>query len=246
MSNNSDQTKLRVQFDSHQHRLTEQEKDKMLVGLESLGRQVEHFPIADLHVLIAGNGRSNDVSIKLTLILPGETLVGSDHDQVLHAAFERCLAGLEANVRAYKCRLDQQPERQKQEKGTHQNLEPDPPPDPAAIEAAVRADDYEAFRTATLGYEEALRKRAGRWIERYPDVQARIGKGLEVNDVVEGVFLRAFEGFARHPRDVRFGDWLASFLDPVVRALRDNAEEELENINLVRSARAAQGGPRAG
>ncbi len=246
MSNNSDQTKLRVQFDSHQHRLTEQEKDKILIGLESLGRQVEHFPIADLHVLIAGNGRSNDVSIKLTLILPGETLVGSDHDQVLHAAFERCLAGLEKNVRAYKGRLDQEPERQKQEKGTHQCLEPDPPPDPAAIAAAVQAGDYEAFRTATLGYEEALRKRAGRWVERYPDVQARIGKGLAIDDIVEGVFLRAFEAFDHRPRDLRVGEWLASFLDPQVKALQHNPDEELENINLVRSARAAVGGRRPG
>jgi len=240
----NDVPKLRVQFDSHHHRLTEQDKDKMLVGLESLGRQTSHFPIADLHVLIEGNGRSNDVSIKLTLILPGDTLVGSDHDTVLHSAFERCLAGLEENLRAYKDRLGQVPGRQKQEKGTHQGLEPDPPPDPAAIEAAVRAGDYEAFRTATLGYEEALRKRAGRWVERYPDVQARMGKGLEVNDLVEGAFLRAFEAYDHHSRDVRFGDWLASFLDPVIKALQHNADEELENINLVRSARAAENGRR--
>src|SRR5262245_60680313 len=142
----NDVPKLRVQFDSHHHRLTEQEKETMLAGLESLGRQTSHFPIADLHVLIEGNGRSNDVSIKLTLILPGETLVGSDHDIVLHAAFERCLSGLEENLRAYKDRLGQVSERQKLEKGTHQDLEPDTPPDAAALEEAVRADDYEAFR----------------------------------------------------------------------------------------------------
>jgi len=243
MSKN-DVPKLRVQFDSHQHRLTEAEKDQMMVGLDSLGRQTAHFPIADLHVLIEGNGRSNDVSVKLSLLLPGETLVGSDHDQVLHAAFERCLASLEQNLRAYKDRLGQVEERQKQEKGTHQDLEPDPPPDPAALAAAVRADDYEAFRTATLGYEEALRKRAGRWVERYPDIQGRIGKGLEINAIVEGVFLRAFDAFNHHPRDIRFGDWLASFLDPVIKALQTHPDQELENINMVRSARAAVGGRR--
>jgi ribosome-associated translation inhibitor RaiA len=240
----NDVPKLRVQFDSHHHRLTEQDREKILAGLESLGRQTSHFPIADLHILIEGNGRSNDVSIKLTLILPGETLVGCDHDTILYTAFERCLAGLEENVRAYKHRLGQVSERQKQEKGTHQDCEPDAPPNPAALEEAVRTDDYEAFRTATLGYEESLRKRAGRWVERYPDIQRRIGKGLDVNDLVEGVFLRAFDAFGHRPRDVRFGDWLASFLDSVIKALQHNAEAELEGINLVRSARAAENGRR--
>ena len=48
-----------------------------------------------------------------------------------------------------------------------------------------------------FGYEEPIRKRMGRWIERYPGVEARIGKGLEIDDLVEEVFLDAFEAFTR-------------------------------------------------
>src|SRR5436190_1291152 len=81
-------SKLQVQFDTHHCRLSAAEKDKLLSNLDALGRQVGHFPVADLHVLIEFNSRNNDYSVKTTLILPGTTLVGNDHDTIYHAAFE--------------------------------------------------------------------------------------------------------------------------------------------------------------
>src|SRR5947207_3258387 len=101
--------KVRVLFDAHQYRLSEQEMGQMRQQLDSLLRQVEAFPLADVHVLVEYNTRSNDFSVKITLRLPGETLVGNDHDSFLLAAFDRCLIGLEENVRAYKDRLDRVP-----------------------------------------------------------------------------------------------------------------------------------------
>jgi len=234
--------KQRILFDAHQCKLTDEETAQMTERLGSLLRQVEHFPLRDVHILVERNTRSNDYSVKVTLVLPGSSLVGNDHDTFLLAAFDRCLAGLEENVHAYKDRLGQVPERQKVGKGTHQDVDPDVSPDGAAIEAAVRDGDYAAFRTATLPYEEPVRKRIGRWIERYPDVDRRIGRDLKVADVVEEVFLNAFEAYAHRPADVRFGDWLESLIDPAVKALQGRSEAELENINLVRSAREAEGG----
>jgi ribosome-associated translation inhibitor RaiA len=238
--------RLNVQFDAHHCELRQAVIDKMHTGLDSLSRQVANFPFADLHVLVEHTARTNDYSVKLTLRLPGSTLVGNDHDPLLHPAFERCVLGLEENVRAYKDRLDKVEERAKVEKGTHQGLEPSVDPDAAALERAAREGDYNAFRTATFGYEEAVRKRAGRWVERYPEVQARIGKGLTIDDVVEEVFLTAFDQYDRRPTGVRLGDWLDGLIDPAVKALQRNGDEELENINLARSARAAERGPGAG
>jgi ribosome-associated translation inhibitor RaiA len=232
--------RMQIRFDLRQCSFSKAVLDKMWESLDLLFRQVEHFPIADVHVLIERNVRNNDYSVKVTLILPGETLVGNDHDQAVHAAFDRCLMGLAQNIRAYKDRLGQVPERQRQQKGTVQELEPTPPPDPAAIARAVRDANYTAFRTATFGYEEAVRKRVGRWIERYPNIDSQIGKGLTVEDIVEEVFLMAFEEYEGRPAEVRLGDWLDSLIDPAVRALQLHPEEELENINLVRSAREVE------
>ena len=235
----------RVVFDAHHCTLAPAQTDKMREGLDSLLRQVGAFPLHDVRVLVERNERSNDYSVKVTVILDGATLVGNDHDAAMYAAFDRCLSSLSENVRAYKDRLGQVPERQKQVKGTHQELEPDVDPDRAALDAAVEAGDYAAFRLAAVGYEEPLRKRVGRWVERYPDVAAQIGRRLEVADIVEEVLLTAFEGYARRPKDLRFGDWLEALIDPAIKTLRVKRDEELENINQARSAVEAEQGPGA-
>jgi ribosome-associated translation inhibitor RaiA len=239
----ADERELSVEFDFHQCALAPAAMDKMRAGLGGLESQVENFPTRELKIMVERNTRSNDYSVKLSLFLGAGTLVGNDHDTAVYAAFERCLQGLIANVQAYKARLDHEPERQKVLKGTRQLLGPNPDPDLAAADAAVAAGDYAKFRTAILGYEEPLRKRAGRWVERYPQVAARIGKGLEVADIVDEVFLTAFEGYTKRPRDVRLGDWLAGLLDPAIRTLAAAGDEELENIRLARLAVEAEEGP---
>jgi len=242
MINTNGASKLQVKIDTHHCRLSPAEKDRLLTSLDGLGRQVAHFPIADLHVLIEFNNRNNDYSVKTTLILPGTTLVGNDHDTVHHAAFERCLGSLLENVHAYKDRLGRVPERQKQQEGTHQQLEPNPPPDPRAIDEAVEAGDYSTFRTATFGYDEGIRRATGRWVERYPDMDASIGHGLTVDDIIEEVFLMAFEGYPSRPRAIRFADWLVGLVDAAVKELQRHGSEELENIRMARTARAAERG----
>jgi len=236
---------LRIQLDAQQCDLSPAVINKLESSMNALRKQVEDFPVSDLHILVERNGRSNDYSVKTSLILPGGTMVSSEHSPQIHPAFEKCVHNLLEDVRAYKERMGLVAERQKLEKGTRQEVAPAPDPDPAALEAAVRDGDYAAFRAAAFGYEEPLRKRVGRWVERYPAVVARIDKGLKINDIVEEVFLDAFEGYGRRPTDVRFGDWLERLIDPAVKELMAHPDEELENINLARTARAAEQGPEA-
>jgi hypothetical protein len=238
-ANQPDSGKLLIYFDAHHCKPAQAEYDKMRGGLDALALQVVNFPLQDLRVLIEFNSRSNDFSVKLTLLLPGRTIVGSDHDPVLHAAFERCVDSVIENVKAYKHALGQVEERQKHEKGTHQELIPGTPVDAAALDAAVRAGDYPAFRAAVVPYEDSLRARAGRWVERYPEVQGEMGRRMDVMDVVDGVFLAAFEGHETRPPAVRYGEWLENLIDPTVRALASHPEEELQNISMARSACSA-------
>ncbi len=233
---------LGVEIDAHQFTLTAAEIEKMHAGIDALTKQVEHFPVASLHVLVERNVRGNDFSVKTDLFLTGETIVSSDHDAHVYPAFERCVQNLVRDVAAYKDRLDMTPERQKQDKGTHQTLQPTARPDPSALDAAVRDADYAAFRMAAFAYEEPLRKRAGRWVERYPEAEAQIGRKLGMADIVEEVFLNAFERYERRPTQVRFGEWLEGLIDPAVKALLAHPDEELENIALARAARAAEDG----
>jgi len=233
---------FRLQIDAHHYQPSPAEIERLTAEINEMARQLDAFPVSDFHVLIERNNRSNDFSVKVTLILPGTTLVGNDHDPALHAAFERCLASLTENVRAYKDRLGRVEDRQKVEKGTYQDLMPAPAPDDVALAGAVENGDYAAFRAALLVYEEALRKRAGRWIERYPEMDAQIGRRLEVADVVEDVFLIAFEQYPRRHQELRLGEWLEGLIDPAVKALRAGGDEELENVNMARSAVEAEQG----
>jgi ribosome-associated translation inhibitor RaiA len=230
-------------FDVHQYELAAAERRMLEDDVGGLSRQVENFPVADLHVMIEGNARSNDVSVKLTLILPGQTLVTNDHDRVLSAAFERCLGSLTHAVEAYKARLDNQAERNKVEKGTLHDIHPTTDIDLPALDSAVTGGDYAAFRTLTLPFEEAVSGRAGRWVQRYPEFEARIGKDVKMSDVVEEVFLMAFDQYPARPAGVPMGEWLTGLLDPAVKALMTHTEAELENINLTRTALAAQAQP---
>jgi ribosome-associated translation inhibitor RaiA len=223
-------------FDIHQYNLAPDDRRMLLDALEGLSREVQAFPVADLHILIEGNTRSNDVSVKLTLILSGKTLVTNDHDPTLSAAFDRCLSSLRHALEAYKARLGNDEERQKLEEGTLQPVRPTQHVDVQAIDQAVSDGDYAAFRSATLPFEDALQARAGRWVQRFPEYEARIGKDVKVSDVTEEIFLTAFDRYADRATGVPFTDWLISLIDPAVKELMTRTSDELENINLNRSA----------
>jgi ribosome-associated translation inhibitor RaiA len=245
MRYSEDTSALRIRLDVHQGTVSPGEFQKMKASLDSLQKAVEKFPISDLHVLVEHNERSNDYSVKTSLLLTGGTLVASEHAPQAFTAFEQCVNILLNQVKDYKNRLGGVPERQKQEKGTHQALNPTVDPDPTALAAAVAAADYNAFREATFGYEDAVRRRIGRWMERSPDTDAQIGRTVQIGDVVEEVFLMAFDRYEHRPKDVRFGDWLEGLIDPAVKQLLAHPDEELENVNMARTSRAAHAGPDA-
>jgi ribosome-associated translation inhibitor RaiA len=223
-------------FDVHQYDLPDSDRRRLEDSLDALTRMVANFPVADLHIMLEGNARSNDVSVKLTLILPGNTLVTNDRDAVLTAAFDRCLAALTDSVGRYKDRLDGHDERNKAEKGTVHDLHPTRDLDLGAVDRSVAAGDYAAFRNAMLPFEDAVQARAGRWVQRFPEFEARIGKDVKMSDVTEEIFLTAFDQYNTRPDGLQLSEWLENLIDPSVRALMTNTAEEKENINLARTA----------
>jgi ribosome-associated translation inhibitor RaiA len=233
---------LLVDLDMKHVELPAEELNKMETMLSPLGDMVRHFPVSKLHVLISYRPRTTDYAIRTSLILPGDTLVSSAHHAQAHAAFEHCINNLVRELQHYKDRLDDAPERAKHLQGTHHDLLPTIPPDASAIDAAVRDGDYTAFRAAITGYDEPVRAQVGRWVERYPVVAARIGKDLHIDDIVEDVFLIAFEDYEHRPQEIRFGNWLGRHIDTAIKAMEAHPDAEMENINMVRLAREAESG----
>src|SRR5262245_38543658 len=94
MSTTDDRAGLRFGVDLRHCQLTATEMDRLRADLDCIERQVAKFPHADLRVLVEYNARTTDYSVKTSLLLPGATLVANDHDLVMHAAYQRCLAAL--------------------------------------------------------------------------------------------------------------------------------------------------------
>lgn len=70
----------------------------------------------------------------------------------------------------------------------------------------IKKGDYAAFRKLMFVYEEPLRNRIGRWIERYPEVAAQLDEQVYLEDIVEEVFLTAFDEYDDRPQAVPFGE----------------------------------------
>jgi hypothetical protein len=232
--------KLQVHFDLHECQFTPEALSEMADDLDPVARQVGEFPQADARVVIEWNGRNNEYAVKLTLLLPGETLVTSDHDPEADVALQRAIASLEHALDGYMHRLGGVEQRQRHEATARQEATAAGPVDSAALDAAVTGGDYPAFRAAIAPYEDSLRLRVGRWVERYPEVQARMGRDFDVLDLTEGVFLAAFEGHEHRHAEVRYGEWLEGLIDPTVRAFAHDPVGERQNVNMARSACAAE------
>ena len=230
---------LRIELDAKNCEISNGEIEKIESGLAPLRDPVEHFPVADLHITVIFHPRSRDYHVKTSLVLTGTTLFTGDRDMHMYTAFERCVRKLVKKVEHYKHRMANSAELAKHEKGTYHAVAPSQEPQTELLEQAVSTGDYAAFRTSTYVYEEAIRNRVGRWIQRYPEVNAQLAGDSAIGDIVEEVFLNAFEQYPRRPQSVRLGDWLEDLIDPSIRLLLKNPDQELENISFARTLRNA-------
>jgi hypothetical protein len=238
MQYSDDRHHLRVEFAAKEYALPPDELTRLEQALGPLGEAVETFPASQLFVKIVRHAPSGFFHVKFKLKLPGQTLLTADHDLYLECAFQRCLTKILRRVEAYKQHPDRRAEDVAQREATLDRAVVAPEdPDAGPLGDAVRAGDYRAFRIALAGYEEWLRNRVGRWVQRFPEAQRRVGNALLLGDLVEEVYLNAFELYPRRPEEVPLHQWLESLLDPSLKALLRHPDEEHENASFARTVR---------
>jgi hypothetical protein len=206
--------------------------------LEPLGEAVEEFTSSQVSITVIRHPRSGDHHVAARLTLPTGSVSAEDRDTYLDSAFQRCVARLVPKVQEAR-RRPRPPEAAAAERLTALDRDVVAPEDPDAgpLGEAVRAGDYRPFRLALAGYEEWLRNRVGRWVQRFPEAEARVGRRLRIGDLVEQVYLNAFESFLERPTDLRLSDWLERLIDPSLKALLRHPDEEGENASLARTLR---------
>lgn len=226
---------LHIELDTKDCQLSSDEITKMEGMLGPLREPVRQFPVSDLYVTVTHYARSGDYHVGTSLVLTGRTLFTGERDENPVSAFGRCVRKLIHRLAAYKDNLAAEPERKKAQHGTVQEVVPTQEPDAEQLSQAVADNDYGAFRDAMVVYEEPIRKRVGRWIQRYPEFEARLGTTYVLDDLVEEVILNAFERFTDMPQAMRLGEWIKELIDPSVKDMMNHPEREHANIDAVRS-----------
>jgi ribosome-associated translation inhibitor RaiA len=237
----SDETyDLRIETDWGQYRITPAESAKMDTDLDTLRKLVADFPVSDLKIEIKKQS-SGRIHVGTSLRLPARTLFTADEDVQMHPAWDRCIRKLIHKVTAYKEKLANKPTYSKEIQGTVHNVSPTMDPAMEDVERAAHELDYPAFRQALGVYEGSLEARVGRWVERYPVVARRLGDGLAISEIVEEVYLNAFERYGERP-PLRLGEWLEGLIDPSVRMLAEDRAGEKENLSFIQTAKEVNGG----
>lgn len=228
---------LRVEIDPTDYRLTVAQRQKMDSNLETLRKLVKDFPVSEMKVEIVSESNGG-VHVGTRLFLAGRTLFTGDQDRQLHPAWERCIHKLMHKVRALKDKLGNKPTYAKEIQGTDHVVHPTMEPDAKAVEHAVDELDYPAFRREVAAYDDAIGKRVGHWVNRYPDVESTLGEQFRISEIVEEVFLNAFEQYHGRP-PLALGQWLESLIAQSIKQLMKRPAEEMENLRFIESAAEA-------
>lgn len=241
MSSFSDSTyNLRIEIDTQNFKLSDDDRRQIEDAAVPLERMVTRFPLSDLYVTLIRHARSQEFQCKTSLVLTGTTLFTGDHSDQWYSAYTRCIRKLMNKVEAYESKLSQKHKKEKQIKGTVFSVRPDWQPDLEKVFKAVENRDYATFRTELYGYDEPLRKRAGRWVDGVPELESQVGEKLKLEDVVEEIMLNAFEHYTRKPEDVPLSKWLEDWIEPSVTNLLRRPAEEKENVSFARTWQEVQ------
>ena len=228
---------LTVHFETRHYGLSAAEREKMVEDLHTLRNLVKTFPVADLHVEIEHHARHHEFHIKTSLRLPKRTLFTGDRDALPHPAYERCIRKLVHKVRAYKEKLGGKPDYTKHADGSPRQVVAETEPDLAAVDAAAQEQDFVAFRRALAVYDDTMGGRVGRWIQRYPEAESMLGRDILLSEVVEEVYLQAFEKYRQRPAG-RLGGWLEGLIDHSIRILIHRGEAEIEELRAAQEPRS--------
>lgn len=227
---------LRIELDTKGCELSADEIEDMEVDLHTLRNLVEDFPVSDLHITVVYHHKARDYHVKTSLGLSGKKLFTGERHSKVHPAFESCIRKLTKKVRAYKREMRVGEDAEKLAAGTRHDVSPSGELNVQTLVQAVADEDYTRFRQEIDVFEPSLASRISHWIERYPEISSQLDHPFQVADVVEEVFLNAFDRFESRSHNTPPGQWLESLIDPSVQALLQSPDEEYERIQFSKLA----------
>jgi len=178
------------------------------------------------------NSNSGEYEVKLALVLPGQTFATGGVSEAWEPSLEKSVHKMIRRVEHYKATMSGAPDQARIAAGTTMEVEPNRPIDGKQVVAAVESGNYTEFRKAMYPIEASLRDRVGRWVQRYPQIQAKIGTRFTIADIVEETFILAFDRYKDWRPEMFFGQWIETLIDPAMKAIARDPEGELEAISF--------------
>jgi hypothetical protein len=231
-----DRSALHVEIIERDCDIPTDERTRMQEAIERIATAVEGLAPADLRITVIFHDTRPAYHAEAKLKLPGCTIKTGDWDPLLDVAFQRSMRKLLHKIETYREQPDENAVALAQERAA--DLEPrlgHQEPQEGPVGEAARAGDYRKFRRMLADYEDWLRDRAGRWVQRYPDLNAEIDRGLTINDIVEETYLNAFEHYDERPGVKPLRDWLDDWIDPSLQALVEHPDETRQNASFART-----------
>jgi hypothetical protein len=229
---------LEVIIDVQHCRLPEDERLRLQEDLVRLGDELLEYPESHLRLSIVYHPNQEEYHAQAWLKLPGKRFVAGRYSPWLDYSLLRCFAKLRRHIESYK------EEAAPPVNGALSSRIPDagaiiPAPEHVAeaLDKAIQWQDYRLFRRGLAGYEDWLRAHVASWVGRYPQMTRQLGVSIDVDDIVEEVFLNAFEQYPHRPHGPdapTLSDWLNKLIDPSVKAIWRHPEE-LEAVDFART-----------
>ncbi len=214
---------------------TDAETQAIAAEVDRIRPLIEDFPTQILHINLEYNSNSEEYRVKLALVLPGQTFATGDVSEAWEPSLEKSVQKMIRRIEHYKGTMSGDPEQARIAAGTTMEVEPNRRMDGQQVVAAVASGNYTEFRKAMYPIEESLRNRIGRWVQRFPQIEDKIGTRFTIADVVEETFMLAFDRYAEWRPEMFFGQWIETLIDPAMKAIAHDPEGELETISFQRT-----------
>ena len=230
-----DRRSLHIEFSTQECDIPADEKPRLVDGLDRVAAAIGDIP-SELDMKVIYHPRTQLYHAEAALRLPGKTLFTGDYDAYLDSALQRCLRKVIRKAEAYRvCGEDGERQRATAVADMNRRIVAPEDHDALPVAEAARSGDYRTFRGALSRYDEWLIDRVGRWVQRYPALNERVGDDVLIADLVEEVYLNAFERYDERPAHEPLSAWLESLIDPSTLAFLRDPQQELDNISFARS-----------
>lgn len=209
---------------------SEREIEHIEQGVATIARRVEVFPRKRLHVDVRGVPKRSLFQITVTLELPHRQLVVGDLGvrQSFPTAWRRCVKKLEHKLDAYLLRLS-----------GRERVRPVAEAKATPRLSAESGRELERLRNGRdfAGFAEALEDLRVEIVRHVQRIQGSSpSPDLPEDEVVEAVFVLAFDAFDRRPHDLSFVDWIQGLVPRALHDLRGKRGRLLQRARALRGA----------